>query len=52
MPYSEDLRRRFVKAETTLFKVRYGRERKEHCTEFLESRNFDWLPVRHVQFSL
>ena len=49
MPYREDLRRRFVKAETTLFKVRYDRERKENHQDFLESRNFDWLPVYCVQ---
>ncbi|KAF9567519.1 DNA primase, large subunit [Agrocybe pediades] len=41
---SEDLRRRFVKAETTLFKVRYDEAGPER-ESFLSSRDFDWLPV-------
>ncbi|KAF8636647.1 hypothetical protein AX17_003455 [Amanita inopinata Kibby_2008] len=42
---SEDLRRRFVKAESTLFKIRYETETAEHRAEFLRTRDFNWLPV-------
>ncbi|KAF7984020.1 hypothetical protein HWV62_17523 [Athelia sp. TMB] len=42
---SEDLRRRFVKAETTLFRVRYETEGHAQRTNFLESRKFGWLEV-------
>ncbi|KAK2466981.1 hypothetical protein APHAL10511_001239 [Amanita phalloides] len=41
---SEDLRRRFVKAETTLFKIRYDKDQDSRAGLLL-SRNFDWLPV-------
>ncbi|KAI1795763.1 DNA primase, large subunit [Ganoderma leucocontextum] len=40
---SEDLRRRFVKAETTLFKLRYKWDTGEETQGFLNSRNFDWV---------
>jgi DNA primase large subunit len=43
---SEDLRRRFVKAETTLFRIRYDTDDKHERDEFLDARNFDWLSVR------
>ncbi|KDR84019.1 hypothetical protein GALMADRAFT_56635 [Galerina marginata CBS 339.88] len=46
---SEDLRRRFVKAESTLFKVRYDEEIREEREAFLGSRNFDWIPVDDVE---
>ncbi len=42
----EDLRKRFVKAETTLFKLRYASEDSEEKAAFLNSRNFDWIQVR------
>ncbi|KAF8628423.1 hypothetical protein AX15_003944 [Amanita polypyramis BW_CC] len=42
---SEDLRRRFVKAETTLFKIRYDTETSDNRAKFLGSRHFDWQPV-------
>ncbi len=42
----EDLRRRFVKAETTLFKVRYDTDLGDERVSFLSSRNFNWIPVR------
>ncbi|PFH50650.1 hypothetical protein AMATHDRAFT_80700 [Amanita thiersii Skay4041] len=42
---SEDLRRRFVKAETTLFKIRYNTEVIDARREFLNSRNFNWEQV-------
>ncbi|KAI0748238.1 DNA primase large subunit [Daedaleopsis nitida] len=40
---SEDLRKRFVKAETTLFKLRYETDDSTEKAEFLSSRNFDWI---------
>ncbi|KAI0709357.1 DNA primase large subunit [Earliella scabrosa] len=42
---SEDLRKRFVKAETTLFKLRYETEDTVERAAFLNSRNFDWQQV-------
>ncbi|KAJ3562332.1 hypothetical protein NP233_g9648 [Leucocoprinus birnbaumii] len=42
---SEDLRRRFVKAESTLFKVRYENTSALDRDQFLSSRDFNWLPV-------
>ncbi|GLB34126.1 putative DNA primase [Lyophyllum shimeji] len=42
---SEDLRRRFVKAETTLFKIRYDGDDHVEREMFLSSRDFDWIPV-------
>jgi len=42
---SEELRRRFVKAETTLFRVRYDKDDRSELDEFLKSRDFDWIPV-------
>lgn len=41
----EDLRRRFVKAETTLFKVRYDQEISGERESFLNSRDFNWIAV-------
>ena len=41
----EDLRRRFVKAELALFKVRYDSDDRTEKEEFLNSREFDWTPV-------
>ncbi|KAI0079949.1 DNA primase large subunit [Panus rudis PR-1116 ss-1] len=42
---SEDLRRRFVKAETTLFRIRWETDDRSEKEDFLNSRDFDWLPV-------
>ncbi|KAL5511664.1 PRI2 [Sanghuangporus vaninii] len=42
---SEELRRRFVKAETSLFRVRYDMELSEDRKRFLESRNFGWVTL-------
>ncbi|KAI6045414.1 DNA primase, large subunit [Pisolithus marmoratus] len=42
---SEELRRRFVKAETTLFRVRYEEELRDEREEFLKSLNFGWAKV-------
>ncbi|EPT06137.1 DNA primase large subunit [Fomitopsis schrenkii] len=39
---SEELRRRFVKAETTLFRVRYDRDDWGERDVFLKSRDFGW----------
>ncbi|KAJ7470699.1 eukaryotic and archaeal DNA primase, large subunit-domain-containing protein [Mycena latifolia] len=42
---SEELRRRFVKAETTLFKVRYESDDSTERELFLSSRDFNWIAV-------
>jgi len=42
---SEELRRRFVKAETTLFRVRYLEATHSERTEFHQSVDFDWILV-------
>ncbi|KAF7301856.1 Rsec15 protein [Mycena indigotica] len=42
---SEELRRRFVKAETTLFKIRYETDDSVERQKFLGSRNFNWVAV-------
>lgn len=41
----EDLRRRFVKAEMALFRIRYDSDDRVEREEFLSSRDFDWIPV-------
>lgn len=41
----EELRNRFVKAETALFRARYGDCITEELKEFLESMEFDWSEV-------
>ena len=41
----EELRRRFVKAETTLFRVRYANTTITERREFNKSRDFDWTMV-------
>lgn len=49
--FSEDLRQRFLKAESTLFRVRYEETESADRESFLASRNFNWIPVsytRHV----
>lgn len=42
----EELRRRFVKAEMTLFRVRYDTDGNDERKEFLNSRDFNWIQVR------
>ena len=44
----EELRRRFVKAETTLFKVRYEMDDKLERPAFLESQQFEWEKVARL----
>ncbi|RPA95167.1 DNA primase, large subunit [Choiromyces venosus 120613-1] len=39
---SEDLRKRFVAAETVLFKLRYNSDDSGERQEFIESLGFDW----------
>ncbi|KAJ7940701.1 eukaryotic and archaeal DNA primase, large subunit-domain-containing protein [Mycena leptocephala] len=46
---SEELRRRFVKAETTLFKVRYETDDSTERELFLSSRDFNWIAVDKVE---
>ena len=41
----EDLRRRFVKAEMALFKIRYESDDSGERAQFLSSRAFDWIEV-------
>jgi DNA primase large subunit len=41
----EDLRRRFIKAESVLFRVRYEVDDRAEREEFLRSRDFGWIPV-------
>ncbi|KAG5648781.1 hypothetical protein DXG03_000130 [Asterophora parasitica] len=48
---SEDLRRRFIKAETTLFKIRYDADDNAEREMFLSSRDFDWMPVDSAEKS-
>jgi len=42
---SEDLRRRFVKAETILFRVRYDSALTGDREDLLDSRDFNWVTV-------
>lgn len=41
----EELRKRFVKAETALFRVRYDKDDTTERREFLKSMRFDWSGV-------
>ena len=41
----EELRRRFVKAETALFRVRYGSDLADERDQFLRFMKFDWSKV-------
>lgn len=50
--YSEELRRRFVKAETTLFKLRFINDDHAEQEAFLSSRNFDWVLVSPLIVSI
>jgi DNA primase large subunit len=42
---TEDLRRRFVRAETMLFKFRFQKDDSKERRMFIESLNLDWEPV-------
>ncbi|KAF8076724.1 eukaryotic and archaeal DNA primase, large subunit-domain-containing protein [Lyophyllum atratum] len=42
---SEDLRRRFIKAESTLFKIRYEADGVAEREMFLSTRDFNWIAV-------
>ena len=42
----EELRRRFIKAELALFKVRYETDDTQEREAFLQSRDFGWEMVR------
>lgn len=46
---TEDLRRRFVKAETTLFRLRFENDDANEKERFLRTLNFEWEPVRDCQ---
>lgn len=46
---SEDLRRRFVKAETTLFRIRYETNAYAEREQILSSRDFNWTPVEKAE---
>lgn len=43
---SDELRRRFVKAESMLFRLRYESDDALEREAFLGSRDFDWIAVR------
>lgn len=42
----EELRRRFVKTETMLFRIRYEAADQSELAQFLESKKFAWERVR------
>ncbi|KAI5853498.1 eukaryotic and archaeal DNA primase, large subunit-domain-containing protein [Tricharina praecox] len=46
---SEDLRRRFSKAETILFKHRFESDDGNERTEFVDSLELDWKPVSNEE---
>jgi len=43
---SEELRRRFLKAETTLFRLRFESDDAEERQSFLKALQLDWTIVR------
>lgn len=43
---SQELRQRFVKAESALFRIRFETDAADERQRFLETLNFDWQPVR------
>lgn len=45
----EELRRRFVKAETTLFKVRFEEASHGDRSIFLEKQNHNWDKVNRLR---
>ncbi|KAF9264810.1 DNA primase, large subunit [Marasmius fiardii PR-910] len=46
---SEDLRRRFIKAESTLFRIRFETDDGQERRQFLSSRDFGWAAVDNVE---
>lgn len=48
--FREELRRRFVKAETTLFKVRYEMDAQTERKAFLDTHEFEWEKVARRAF--
>ncbi|THU99320.1 DNA primase large subunit [Dendrothele bispora CBS 962.96] len=48
---SEELRRRFVKAESTLFRIRYENDDSMERQQFLDSRDFNWILVDKDEMS-
>lgn len=44
----EELRRRFLKAETTLFRSRYDSDDTHERELFLKSMEFDWTTVGQI----
>lgn len=48
---SEELRRRFIKAEGTLFKVRWETDDSKERVEWLRSRDFGWIEVSEQEKS-
>ncbi|KAI4527527.1 DNA primase, large subunit [Schizophyllum commune Loenen D] len=46
---TEELRKRFVKAETTLFRVRYDTDKSDERRRFLNSRDFNWIEVSDTE---
>jgi DNA primase large subunit len=49
---SEELRRRFVKAETTLFRIRYLDASERERRDFCKSGDFDWTQVDESEKSM
>ena len=43
---SEELRKRFLRAETTLFRLRFESDDRQEREAYLKSLNLDWTPVR------
>jgi DNA primase large subunit len=41
----DELRRRFIKTESTLFRIRYDTDSPQDRAYFIGSRNFNWTPV-------
>lgn len=48
---TEELRRRFARAETTLFKIRYNNDDSRERKAFVEGLNFDWEIVSEAEKS-
>ncbi|KAG9318773.1 DNA primase large subunit [Chiua virens] len=46
---SEELRRRFVKAESTLFKVRYETDDRAERAQFLAAQAFEWKKIEEAE---
>lgn len=42
---TEELRRRFVKSELALFRIRFDTDDKDERQDFIRSRDFGWVEV-------